>query len=595
MIPQLITHLWQSTLFAGAAALLVLTLRKNPARVRYGIWFIASAKFLIPFSMLVGLGTLVPRHAATPAIQTRWMANVEQVEQAAQPLATLPNLAARVVITAEGTHQNYFQASALALWASGFAAIAICWLARWKRILALRRSAVPVSTKFPVPVMSAPGLLEPGIFGIFQPVLLLPEGIGDQLECAQLDAILAHELCHVRRRDNLTSAIHMTVQAIFWFHPLVWWLGARLVDERERACDEEVLRLGNKPQVYAAGILSVCKLYAESPLACVSGVTGADLKKRIQMIVSGHSARKLGFARKALLAAAATGCLALPILIGVWSVPQMLGELRAYVPGLQTSTARFHSVSITPCKDRSMAGVSLSPGRLVLTCQTWVGLIQLAWSESVDKYPQELPDGLREAMVGKPAAVAVRNRFNIEAQADDGANPELMEGPMLQALLQDRFAVKVHTESRIVPMYSLSVTKSGAKLQPSKGGNCREDLDGPLYYLPFPPMRGGGKRCVVSGADTLLYTQMYAQGITLQHFCQLLEGPLQRPVVDKTGISGRFDFNLGFADKSTPPSLGQLYRPLPEVVQAQLGLTLDPFTGPREFFVIDQVKSPLQK
>src|SRR5580698_5353326 len=100
MIPGLIAHLWQSTLFAGAAALLVLTLRKNPARVRYGIWFIASAKFLIPFSLLVGLGTLVPRRAVAPAIQTRWIANVEQVEEAAQHLATLPNLAARVVITA---------------------------------------------------------------------------------------------------------------------------------------------------------------------------------------------------------------------------------------------------------------------------------------------------------------------------------------------------------------------------------------------------------------------------------------------------------------------------------------------------------------
>ena len=108
--------------------------------------------------------------------------------------------------------------------------------------------------------MSAPGLVEPGVFGIFRPVLLLPEGIAERLDQAQLEAILAHELCHIRRRDNLTAAIHMAVQATFWFHPLVWWLGARLVDERERACDEEVLRLGNKPQVYAEGILNVCKL-----------------------------------------------------------------------------------------------------------------------------------------------------------------------------------------------------------------------------------------------------------------------------------------------------------------------------------------------
>jgi len=57
-----------------------------------------------------------------------------------------------------------------------------------------------------------------------------------------------HEVQHVRRRDNLAAAMHLVVEAIFWFHPLVWWLGARLVEERERACDEEVLRLGNQPE-----------------------------------------------------------------------------------------------------------------------------------------------------------------------------------------------------------------------------------------------------------------------------------------------------------------------------------------------------------
>jgi beta-lactamase regulating signal transducer with metallopeptidase domain len=73
------------------------------------------------------------------------------------------------------------------------------------------------------------------------------------------------ELCHVRYRDNLTAAIHMFVETVFWFHPLVWWMGMRMVRERERACDEEVLRRGSEPRVYAEGILSVCELYVESP------------------------------------------------------------------------------------------------------------------------------------------------------------------------------------------------------------------------------------------------------------------------------------------------------------------------------------------
>ena len=89
--------------------------------------------------------------------------------------------------------------------------------------------------------MSLPARIEPGVLGILKPILLLPKGITDRLPPAQLDAIIAHEMSHVRRRDNLTGAIHMLVEAIFWFHPMVWWIEARLIEERERACDEEVL------------------------------------------------------------------------------------------------------------------------------------------------------------------------------------------------------------------------------------------------------------------------------------------------------------------------------------------------------------------
>ena len=98
----------------------------------------------------------------------------------------------------------------------------------------------------------ADSTLEPsGVFEFFRPVLLLPEGIAERLMREHLAAIVAHELCHVRSRDNLAAAVHMLVEAIFWFHPLVWWIGRRLVDERERACDEEVLRPGSEPEVYA--------------------------------------------------------------------------------------------------------------------------------------------------------------------------------------------------------------------------------------------------------------------------------------------------------------------------------------------------------
>jgi len=96
----------------------------------------------------------------------------------------------------------------------------------------------------------------------------------------------------------------MVVEAMFWFHPLVWWLGGRLVEERERACDEEVLEFGSERQIYAESILKVCEFCVGSPLACVSGVTGADLKERIVQIMTKNVVRKLDFSRKLMLSLA---------------------------------------------------------------------------------------------------------------------------------------------------------------------------------------------------------------------------------------------------------------------------------------------------
>ena len=169
------------------------------------------------------------------------------------------------------------------------------------------------------------------MFGIREPVLLLPEGITDRLTPAQFEAILAHEMCHVRRRDNLTAAVHMVVETLFWFHPLVWWIRARLVEEREQACDEEVLK-SRSPDVYAEGILNVCKFCLESPLVCMSGIIGSNLKRRINVILAGPSTRNLNLGRKLLLTAAGTLAVAGPILIGLANAPRGRAQSRGRPP-----------------------------------------------------------------------------------------------------------------------------------------------------------------------------------------------------------------------------------------------------------------------
>src|SRR5262249_54626054 len=127
-------------------------------------------------------------------------------------------------------------------WACGFLGIGCSWWIRWRRFRAAVRTGSPVPLAVPIRTVSSTLLIEPGVFGVFRPVVLLPDGILDRLTSAQLKAVIAHELCHIYHRDNLMAAIHMFVETVFWFHPLVWWIGKRMVEEREHACDEEVLQ-----------------------------------------------------------------------------------------------------------------------------------------------------------------------------------------------------------------------------------------------------------------------------------------------------------------------------------------------------------------
>ncbi len=310
MIGALAAHLWQSTLFALAAGILTLAFRKNRAHVRYWLWLSASLKFFVPFSWLIGLGG---RLGWAPAAQRIAMPQVSlAMERITVPFADPLPLMPRAP-----SHAHWTGLAILAVWLCGVAAIGLIRLRLWLRVRAAVRAGTPLNIPAAVEIRSSPALLEPGVVGLLRPVLLLPEGILDRLTPSQLEAILAHELCHVRRRDNLFSALHMLVEAGFWFHPLVWWIGARLLEERERACDERVLILGNRPRDYADAILNVCKLYVESPLACVSGVTGANLKRRIEAILTNRTGHGLTRARKVLLAGAGIAALAGPVATGV--------------------------------------------------------------------------------------------------------------------------------------------------------------------------------------------------------------------------------------------------------------------------------------
>lgn len=330
MIAGLLDHLWQSTLFAGGAGLLALWFRHNPARLRFHLWFAASLKFLAPFAVLSMAGQSLSRlfPATLPRLVLAIQPAAERLSDPARTLAARQQAASLDVMPL------------LAVWLAGFALVFALRTMRWLRLRAVLRDAHDVAIAAPVEVRASRSLLEPGLVGILKPVVLLPEGLMPQLSKAERDAILAHELSHFSSGDNITAAIHMLVEALFWFWPPVWLIGARLISERERACDESVLAEGHDAEVYARGILKVCRFCVQSPLACAAGASGADLGDRVRLIMSGAAALDPGPARKAILAMVMAMAVALPVAEGFVRTPPLMVQMRQRVAAVKFQVTR---------------------------------------------------------------------------------------------------------------------------------------------------------------------------------------------------------------------------------------------------------------
>ena len=571
-INSLVNHLWQSTLFAAIVALLALALQKNQARWRARLWLAASMKFLVPFSVLAGIGSRFgwcsPRVAFT--------ALSIFIDQASQPLA--PRFIQRVAIAAPATTVSTLPAVLLVLWFCGFAAVLYRWWRNWFAVRAAARRAVPVeegrelqalrriersaASRRRITLLASAGRLEPGVFGVFRSVLLWPAGISAHLADPQLEAILAHEVCHVRRRDNLAAALHMLVEALFWFHPLVWWLGARLVDEREKACDEEVLLMGSRPEVYAESILKTCRFYLESPRLCMAGVTGSDLPKRIERIMARRIGRQLDLGRKLLLAAAGIAAVAGPIMFGVASAPSVRAQS-------QTTAPAFEVASIKPnnSDDRRTMFQITPGGRVNCTNISPKTLITMAY-------------GLKPNQLSGGPNWLDSVKYDIDAKAEGPDDPEKLK-LMMQTLLAARFKLAIHRETKEMPIYELVAGKNGPKL-------VAAPESGDQHKGQFRLGRG----------------QMNLSSASMPDLADSLSRIVGRNVYDRTGIAGTYEIKLEWTpDEGQFPEFkdhgdgkeGSAAAPetgpsIFAALQEQLGLKLEAAKGPVEVVVIDHIE-----
>ena len=303
----------------------------------------------------------------------------------------------------------------------------------------------------------------------------------------------------------------------------------------------------------------------------------------------------------------------------LWVGAGVMAAAAAHSPYIRAQSAptpapKFEVASIRPCESAPTAagvrngGIGVSPGMLHVKCASVRFMIQIAYGNSADSKLVFAfdPNGVAPVEGGPPWTRS--DQYDIEAKAEGDPGRQAMEGPMLRALLEDRFKLKLRIEMRQIPMYELTIAKTGSKLKPLEEGSCT-----PLAQIASPTTGDKSFAEVFSKACGLTRIGKAAggmialdfHGMSMDGIARELTRRLDRPVINKTGIEGLVDLHVEFSpDEATPGVLGARApgAALPDdppggpsiftAMQEQVGLRLEPAKGPGEFLVVDSVERP---
>lgn len=443
--------------------------------------------------------------------------------------------------------------------------------AAWQQTLDRLRDRMRVSG--PVRLLVSSLVQTPAVVGWIRPVVLTPAGALAGLPADQMEALLLHELAHIRRHDYLVNMLQSAVEALLFYHPAVWWVSGHLRAERELCCDDAAVEASGDVVIYAralAGLGLLCP-----PIAMAAN--GGSLAHRI--------GRLLGRPRPAPRTLSGTGIAAAAVLPAIAA---------AALFGQPAEPLRFDVASIKRSVDQSPNwGLRPRPGGLTAT-----GNLKLLIDDAYKVQDFQV--------VGGPEWTN-SERYIVDAKSVGKASRDQV-WLMLQSLLEDRFQLKVHRETRELPVFYLAIAKAGPKMPAPKEGGCIDSTD------PPPQLTGG--RMPVPGSVPPPLIRCGHLGITLEkggarifggkapisEIVPVLSNMLRRKVIDRTGLTGLFDIELHFVpDDNTPllpppPPEGtasdamspSIFSALPE----QLGLRLEAAKGPVEVIVIDHIERP---
>ena len=442
---------------------------------------------------------------------------------------------------------------------------------------ALSRLAARIGLSRPVRLLVSSLAEVPSAAGWLRPVVLAPAGALAGLPAGHLEALLIHELAHIRRHDYLVNILQSVAEALLFYHPAVWWVSGHIRTEREHCCDDIAASATGDALTYAHALV---ELESRRPAhaGAVMAADGGSLADRI--------ARLLGQTRPVSPTHSGWAAALSAILLGIAACGLFA----------QTDSApRFEVASIKlNTGDRSGMRVRVLPGGGLMSQNAPLQmLMQNAYTLQAFQ------------IVGGPAWMQSEG-YNIEAKGDGKPASQAQVFLKLRALLEDRFQLKYHRETRELPVYALTVAKNGPKLPPPKEGSC---MAGDLFAQPRPapgqrPVPACGNIAVMGEPSGV---RMQGGQAPMAELTRILAMVMGRPVIDRTGIKEKFDVDLHFApDQSLAglPPMGPRDPNLPaasdpteppqifSAIQEQLGLKLESAKGPVEVLVIDHVERP---
>ncbi len=584
----LLHFLWQGAIVAILyAAARRLTSRTSNPRTRYVLACTALAAM-----MAAPLATWEAIRPSDASPDSAYRIRSAPVAAATTGSAATPTLSDALRATVSRVESEQFLVWVVMVWLAGamvfWVRLAGGWMIAARMRSMLVRGAPPewqetlaklgaqIGLSRPVRLLVSALVQAPAVVGWLRPVVLVPVGALGGLPAEHLEALLLHELAHIRRHDYLVNILQSVAESLLFYHPAVWWISGHIRAERELCCDDLAVSITGDALTYAralAQLASCCPAH----LGVAIAANGGSLPERI--------ARLLGRSRPVARTGMGPGVITVAGLL-MGAAYGLLGQT-ADAPRFAVASIKRNPSKVPASMEGPMGAGYRPGGRFVAGNAPVAFLIQRAYA---------VP-GFQ--VVGGPSWV-LSDGYDIEAKPEGNTDQKQM-WLMVQTLLADRFKLSMHRETRDLPVYDLVVVKGGAKLPPPLERACADDppLPQPGQPRPKPPCGAG---VIASGAGRALD----GISVSMPALARMLSMLVGREVIDKTGFTARFALHVDFAMDDALAGIPN--PPGPEVsapadsakptfftaIQEQLGLKLEPSKGPVDVFVIDHVERPTE-